>query len=74
MDEIRDCYIYCLPLPGNVKEMVTPCADGCYTIYVEDSLYIEQRQKEVAHALAHIYRDDFEKEDVQEIECGARES
>lgn len=62
-------YPYLLPdLP--VKEMVVPCSDG-YTVYIQDSLSHEDRLKALHHALRHIYEDDFEKTDVDQIEAAA---
>jgi hypothetical protein len=48
--------------------MVCPCADGNYTIYINDRLDHEHRQQAYRHALRHIEQNDFEKENVQEIE------
>ena len=63
-----DIFVYILPLPGKVKEMVTPCADG-YTIYIDDKLSSEQRIIRYHHALEHVYHRDFDSaKDVQEIE------
>lgn len=69
MDEI---YVYCVPLPGCIREAVTPCADG-YTVYIREDLSIDQKLEALAHAMRHINGDDFEKADVQEIEANAHE-
>ena len=68
---MADVYVYFAKLPSSVKEMVTPCADGCFTIYINDQLTYEQRILAYGHALYHIECDDFEGFDVQEIESKA---
>lgn len=69
MDEI---FIYCVPLPPGIHEMITPCADG-YTIYLNISDCKEQQGKAFEHALEHIRRRDFNRSDVQEIENNTHE-
>ena len=65
-----DIFVYFVPLPSSIHEMVTPCADG-YTIYIADWLDQDHRIKAYEHALAHIRNNDFEKDNVQEIEMVA---
>ena len=60
-------FVYQVALPGNVREAVTPCADG-YTVYINENLSFEQRQKAFIHALRHISGSDFDKANVQTIE------
>ena len=67
MDNI---YVYFVPLPAGVTEMVTPCADGV-TIYIEITLDREQRIEAYNHAMTHVWGNDFQKTDVQEIELAA---
>lgn len=64
MDEI---YVYCVPLPASIHEIVTPCADG-YTVYIADWLDDQKRLEAYNHALRHITNHDFERTDVQQIE------
>lgn len=66
--EIKDIYVYQIALPDGINEYVTPCFDG-FTIYINQNLSYEQRQKAFAHALLHIKNRDFEKSDVQAIEA-----
>lgn len=58
---------------GDVKgsEMVTPNSDGSYTIFVNARKSFEAQQEALQHALLHISKDDFEKDDVQQIEAEA---
>ena len=65
-----DIFVYFVPLPTSIHEMVTPCADG-YTIYIADWLDQEHRVAAYEHALTHIRNNDFEKDNVQEIEMVA---
>lgn len=65
-----DVYIYRVPIPGRVKEAITPCDDGCYTIYIDESLDQDEAQAAYAHAVRH--KEDFYTEaDVQTIEARA---
>lgn len=68
MDRIGDYFVYCVPIPGKAKELITPCAEG-FTVYVDDSLSPEERRKAFEHAIRH--ENDFEKADVQQIELEA---
>lgn len=65
-----DIYIYTIPLPRGVREMVTPCQGG-YTVYLSESLDETGRRKAFAHAMKHIKRGDFERSDVDAIERDA---
>ena len=66
-----DVFVYLREdMPCGVSEMVTPCPDG-YTVYINASLDQEHRMRAYEHALSHIKNNDFEKNDVQEIESSA---
>lgn len=67
MDNI---YIYCVDMPPNVHEMVTPCLDG-FTIYLDIKEDEITAQKRLEHALRHIADNDFDKTDVQDIEANS---
>lgn len=72
MDKMRDdVFVYLADLPDGINEMVTPCADGCYTAYIDARLNTVQRQKAYRHAIRHIENNDFQKSDVQQIEADA---
>ena len=51
-----------------VNEVVTENEDGAYTIFINNQLCEAKRMKAINHALSHISNNDFEKEDVQDIE------
>lgn len=62
-----DVFVYSVKLPNGIEEMVVPCCDG-HTIYLDERLDDARRDRAYRHALEHIRRDDWMKEDVQEIE------
>jgi hypothetical protein len=68
---MADVFVYFAKLPSCVKEVVTPCADGCFTIYINDQLTFEGRMLAYGHAVHHIKNNDFNGFDVQEIESKA---
>ena len=68
--DLDDIHVYMVKMPGSVREAVTPSFCG-YTIYINQDLSYEQRQKAFVHALKHIQNRDFEKSDVQAIEAEA---
>lgn len=65
-----DIYVYIVDLPPAVSELVTPCCGG-FTIYLNARLSYQDRVKAYLHALKHVVRNDWEKEDVQMIESDA---
>ena len=65
-----DVFVYLAELPTTINEAVTPCLDG-YTIYINNNLSKDKQLKAYQHALWHIYNNDFEKADVQQIEADA---
>lgn len=69
MDRI---FYYIVDMPNKTREMVTPCQDG-YTVYINENLSPEGRKEAFRHALWHIRNNDFEKENVQDIEAKAHE-
>ena len=62
-----DIFIYFVPLPNTVHEMVTPCIEG-YTIYLNLNDDLDTQKKGYEHALNHINNRDFDGGNVQEIE------
>ena len=62
-----DCFVSCIAMPGNVRGFTLPGADG-YNIYINDQLDRAGRIRAYRHEMEHIKRDDFHKDDVQEIE------
>lgn len=65
-------FVYHIPLPDGVHEIVLPCLDG-HTVYIDNQLSYEAQIEAYRHAIKHIKNRDFEKPDVQEIEADAHE-
>ena len=64
-------FVYHVPLPDGVSEIVLPCLDG-HTVYIDDRLSHEAQIEAYRHAIRHIRNRDFEKNDVQRIERDVR--
>lgn len=64
-----DVYVYRVPMPGKIHEMVTPCEDG-YTVYINDALDDASARAAYQHAVRHIRHHDFDADAqcVQEVE------
>lgn len=61
-------------LPPKVHELVSPCADGSYTILIDSHLNYESQLEAYDHAVSHIDSGHFDVDcvlDVQEIEATA---
>ena len=64
-----DYHVKLIQFPtSKVRESVVRNEDDSYTIFIEASLSFTERQKAFRHAMEHILRDDFEKEDMDNIE------
>lgn len=62
-------YSYLVDLEDSkVTEMVRENTDGTYSIFLNTRCSHEQNVESYLHALRHIENNDFEKEDVQDIE------
>lgn len=68
MERIGNAFIYPIDMKGTARAMIRPCVEG-YTIYVDINLPRDQQVKAALHELRHIRENDFEKENVQEIEA-----
>lgn len=66
-----DVYLYRLDLPSGVHEMVAPCTDGSYTVYVSTRDTCERQLESYRHAIRHVQRRDHEGGDVQAVEMVA---
>ena len=69
-----DTFVYCVPLPTGINEIVTPCADCGYTVYINKNLSDQKKKESYEHALRHIKNGDFDVDvlkDVNEIELDA---
>lgn len=68
---MSDIYVYQVPLPRGIHEMVTPSLDDSYTVYIDERLSDEKKLEAYQHALEHIRQEDWRKDCVQEIEAVA---
>ncbi len=69
MPNTDDCIIAkFMDLPCKVKSFVIPNEDDTYTIIVNSKLCVEQQKSAYVHELKHIFRNDFSKHNIQEIE------
>lgn len=69
---MAEIYTYLVELPDSIREAVLPCADG-YTVYINAKLTAEGQRMALDHAMRHIRNNDFEKTDVNAIECIAHQ-
>ncbi len=60
------------PVPG--EEMIIPNEDTSYTILINTKLSRERQVEAYWHAMRHLENNDFEKNDVQEIETTVRKN
>lgn len=67
MDKI---FTFLTELPDGINEIVAPCYEG-FTIYIDIRLDEIGRMKAFEHAIGHIARGDFDRDDVQMIEDDA---
>lgn len=63
-------YVYYVQLPDGIDEAVLPCIDG-YTIYIDSRQSKAEMEQAYKHAIGHIINNDFEKDDVGQIEDDA---
>ena len=75
MEILIDYQVHLINFPtGKTKEAVTENEDGSYTIFIEEKLSKEGREKGLLHAMEHIDNDEFFKYDIQKIEFDAHAS
>ena len=72
MERIGNVWIYPVDLKGAAKAFVMPCVEG-YTVYIDRNLPKDEQIAAARHELKHIEGNDFEKENVQEIEAERHE-
>ena len=65
-----DIFVYIVDMPTTAHEMIMPCPGG-YTIYLNARLSHQDRVEAYLHALKHVENNDWEKDDVQQIEYEA---
>lgn len=65
-----EVFVYIIDLPPKISEMVCPC-DGGYCVYLNARLSQAAREQAYRHAMWHIENNDWERDDVQQIELEA---
>lgn len=68
---MEDINVQLMDMDTMVPEQLVKNDDDSYTIFLNARLSQESRLKSYYHALRHIIENDFQKEDVQEIESKA---
>lgn len=71
MIQLEDINVQLMDMDTMVPEQLVKNDDDSYTIFLNARLSQESRLKSYYHALRHIIENDFQKEDVQEIESKA---
>lgn len=70
---MEDINVQLLNMDTKIPEHLVKNEDDSYTIFLNAKLTHENQLKSYYHALKHIKRDDFCKENVQEIETKTHE-
>lgn len=70
-EHMESINIQIMNMDTKIPEHLVKNDDDSYTIFLNARLSYENRIKSYNHALKHIMENDFEKEDVQEIELDA---
>ncbi len=65
---MEDINVQLLDMDTKIPEQLIQNSDDSYTLFINAKLSYENRIKSYFHALRHIRGNDFEKENVQEIE------
>jgi len=65
---MNDIFVYIVDLPPSIPELIAPCDSG-FTIYLNARLSYHDRVRAYTHALQHVERNDWERNDVQKIEA-----
>lgn len=68
-DEKNGIMVVTMPMPEGVDEAVTPNDDETHTVFLNENRPESARIRAYHHALGHILRGDFGREDVQAIEA-----
>lgn len=55
-------------MPGTIRSFVRENPDGSYNVFINECLSEEAREQRLIHELKHIYHDDFQECNVDEIE------
>lgn len=67
----HDIQVRLIDFPTKGNETVTKNEDDTFTIFINAKLSHEMQLEAYVHALQHIHKGDFNKEDVNQIEYDA---
>lgn len=73
MVDLEEINVQILNMDTKIPEQLIKNDDDSYTIFLNARLSQESRLKSYRHALNHILGNDFEKDNVQEIEVTAHD-
>lgn len=68
MIKVEDINVLLMDMDTKIPEQLIKNNDDSYTIFLNARLSQESRLKSYRHALKHILGNDFDKDNVQEIE------
>lgn len=71
MIQLEDINVQLMDMDTMIPEQLVKNDDDSYTIFLNARLSQESHLKSYYHALKHIIENDFQKDDVQEIESKA---
>ena len=66
---IYDIYTKVIAMPGTIRSFVRENPDGSYNIFINECLSDSAKEDRLCHELAHIYNNDFDERDVDELEA-----
>ncbi len=73
-DYEEDVFVELIDFKDNpAEEVVTKNADGSYTIFINARAAHDRQVEALEHARRHIAKDDFAREDIQQIEAEAHQ-
>ncbi len=70
----EDIYVYLMDLPTSVRGRLVCNEDGSFTIILNSRISYDAQLEAYHHELRHIQGNDFQKEDVQQIEASAHQA
>ena len=65
---MEDINVQLLDMDTKIPEQIVKNQDDSYTIFLNSKLSHDEHLKSYSHALMHIRRNDFDKEDADRIE------
>ena len=66
-----EVFVKIIDMNTGIREQVVKNHDGSFTVFINARYATEAQKAAYIHAIGHIENDDFEKDDVQQIEAEA---